>query len=93
MGFLISQKLIVFLPSGYEQPDIRMSIGTVEKLFEPQASFFPPGGPHEPILTLFKQPKHSALSNRARFSERSFCSLLSSNKSESQSERSAAKRF
>jgi hypothetical protein len=52
-----------------------MSIGIVEKLSEPQASSFPPDGRHEPILILFKQPRHSVPSNRARFNERDFCLL------------------
>jgi hypothetical protein len=44
MDYLIWKSFFVFSPSGYEQSDIPMPIGTVEKLFEPSASSFTPGG-------------------------------------------------
>ena len=46
-----------FTPSGFEQTDFPMSIGIVEKLFEPQASSFPPNGLLRPIGFNFKSSK------------------------------------
>jgi hypothetical protein len=47
------------LPSGYEQPDTPMSIGIVEKLFEPLASSFPPDGRYQALRNTFKSSQRS----------------------------------
>jgi len=49
------EKKNIFSPSGYERPDFPVSIGSVEKLFEPSVSSFLPDGRYDPVRVIFKQ--------------------------------------
>ena len=90
--------LVLNLPSGYEQPDSLMSIGIVEKLFEPWRVLF---HPMDAIKSFdiplshrnLQKPQFVLVSTKEAFAyfrlERLL--LVSSYKRSSQPERSAAK--